>query len=139
MYLLDTDILSLLHANHVRVSQRIRQVDRATVATTIISKIQILQATYAFILKAADGKQLVRAQYWLSLSESQLNALPIIPIDENVATEFERLRLDRRFRKIGRADLLIAAIALANRAILVTRNLRHFQQVPNLTLENRAD
>jgi len=35
--------------------------------------------------------------------------------------------------------LLIASIALANDALLVTRNLRHFRQVPNLRLENWAD
>jgi tRNA(fMet)-specific endonuclease VapC len=41
--------------------------------------------------------------------------------------------------KIGRADLLVASIALANRATLVTRNLRHFREVPGLSLENWVD
>jgi len=42
-------------------------------------------------------------------------------------------------KKIGRADLLVASVALANRAVLVTRNLRHFRQTPNLELENWVD
>ncbi|MGH9677814.1 MAG: type II toxin-antitoxin system VapC family toxin, partial [Candidatus Acidiferrum sp.] len=48
-------------------------------------------------------------------------------------------RQDRKFRKIGRADLLIAAITLANRATLVTRNLRHFRVIGGLRVENWAD
>jgi tRNA(fMet)-specific endonuclease VapC len=42
-------------------------------------------------------------------------------------------------KKLGRADLLIASIALAHGATLVTRNLRHFHQIPGLYTENWAD
>jgi tRNA(fMet)-specific endonuclease VapC len=34
------------------------------------------------------------------------------------------------------ADLRIAAVALAQDLILVTGNVRHFQRVPNLRVEN---
>ena len=37
------------------------------------------------------------------------------------------------------ADLLIAATALARGYLLVTRNTRHFQRIPNLQMENWAD
>jgi tRNA(fMet)-specific endonuclease VapC len=49
------------------------------------------------------------------------------------------LRQDRKLKKIGRRDLLIACIALAHRAKVVTRNLKHFRQVPGLLVENWAD
>jgi tRNA(fMet)-specific endonuclease VapC len=45
----------------------------------------------------------------------------------------------RRLRRIGRADLLIASISLAHRATLVTRNVRHFQQIPRLIVTNWVD
>jgi tRNA(fMet)-specific endonuclease VapC len=46
------------------------------------------------------------------------------------------LRVVARFR---RADMLIASIALAHRATLVTRNLRDFRLISGLILENWAD
>ena len=34
------------------------------------------------------------------------------------------------------ADILLAGIAIANNATLVTRNTKHFNRIPNLKLEN---
>ena len=56
-----------------------------------------------------------------------------------VAAEFDRLRQIKKLKQIGRADLLAAGVALAHRAILATRNLRHFREVSGLRLENWAD
>lgn len=60
-------------------------------------------------------------------------------IDDSAAAEFDRLRREKALKKIGRTDLLIASIALAQGATLVTRNVRHFGQVPRLHVENWAD
>ena len=51
----------------------------------------------------------------------------------------DRLKLSKKLRKIGRADMLIACIALGHDATLVTRNVRHFSDVPGLRVENWAD
>jgi tRNA(fMet)-specific endonuclease VapC len=52
-------------------------------------------------------------------------------------------RIYRTLRHTGNliedADILIAAVALANDAILVTRNVRHFGRVAGLRLENWED
>ena len=63
----------------------------------------------------------------------------MLSFDSGAAVEFNRLRQNKKLKKIGRADLLIAAIALGRRATLVSRNLRDFQQVPGLRVENWAD
>ena len=42
-------------------------------------------------------------------------------------------------KQIGRGDLLIAALTLANRATLVTRNEKGFRKVPGLRIENWAE
>jgi tRNA(fMet)-specific endonuclease VapC len=139
MYLLDSDILSLLHAGHERVGRRREDVDPADVATTIVTKAEILRARCEFLLKAADPEQLFRAQYWLEQSEDLLRSLKVLPLDRRAVEEFERLRSHRELKQIGTRDLLIAAMALASRATLVTRNLRHFRPIPGLRLENWAN
>jgi tRNA(fMet)-specific endonuclease VapC len=60
-------------------------------------------------------------------------------LDAAACQEFDNLRVHRSLRKIGRRDLLIARIALANQATLVTRNLRDFSLVPRLRIENWVD
>ncbi len=52
---------------------------------------------------------------------------------------FDRLRVNKRLKKMGRPDLLIACFALAHKATLVTRNTKDFANVPGLKLENWAD
>ena len=137
MNLLDTDSLSLLLTGHERLVQRVGQAEQ--VAITIVTRIEILQGRFASILKAADGARLLQAQHWLSENERYLANWDVLRFDEAAIAEFDRLRALRRLKKIGRADLLIASISLSRRATLITRNLRHFSQVPGLRLENWAD
>jgi tRNA(fMet)-specific endonuclease VapC len=137
MHFLDTDTLALLMKGHTRVSARVERTER--VAITIVSRIELLQGRFASLLKAADGQQLLLAQHWLDENEQDLNRLIIVPFDAAAAAQFDTLRRHKKLRKIGRADLLIACIALAHKATVVTRNAKDFQQVPGLQVENWAD
>jgi tRNA(fMet)-specific endonuclease VapC len=139
MYVLDTDTLSRLHAGDARLRERQGQFDPAEVVTTAVTRIEILQGRFDFVLKAADGEQLLRAFAWLARSEELLRQITVLPIDDDAAAAFDRLRQNKKLKKIGRADLLIAAIAMAHRATVVTRNLGHFRQVPGLQVENWLD
>jgi tRNA(fMet)-specific endonuclease VapC len=138
MFILDTDIFTLLVKGHPRVVDRNRR-ESAAVALTVITRIEVLQGRFASMVKAATGEVLLLAQARLQYSEGELAKVPIVFFEATAATEFDRLRQDKKVKKIGRADLLIAAIALAQRATLVTRNLRDFRQVPGLRVENWAD
>jgi tRNA(fMet)-specific endonuclease VapC len=139
MYLLDTDTLTHLHAGNSNVVDRLRSVAAVEVGITIITKVEILRGRIDYLIKAETGANLLKAQELLFRTEKLLNDLLIVPIDRSASSEFDRLREVSKFRKIGRADLLIASITLANRATLVTRNLRHFKQIPGLKLENWVD
>ena len=139
MKIIDTDILTHFLGGRERIVERFRQ-ETDEVATTIVNRIQILSGRFATILTAGHGQELRRAQRLLDQTVEGLAKIPrVISIDGAAADEFDRLRQNKKLKKIGRADLLIASIVLANRATLVSRNLRHFQQVSGLQLENWAD
>lgn len=137
MYILDTDTLSLLFAGHPRVLSRQNTINSSEIAITIITRVEMLQGRFDFLLKAASGAELLRAQHWLDDTARSLSQVHmVIAIEINAANEFDRLRANKKLRKIGRGDLLIAAITLAERATLVTRNAKHFNQVPGLKIED---
>ena len=58
----------------------------------------------------------------------------VLPFDEHAADTFEQLRQQRV--RIGTMDLKIASIALVHNATLWSGNLRDFQQVPGLHVED---
>lgn len=138
MILLDTDTLTLLFLGNVAARRRLESA-RDNVATTIISRIEMLRGRFDAVVKAADAKQLQQAFRRLVETETQLATWSIVPIDYATAEQFEKLLRDKKLKKIGRGDLLIASIALAHRATLVTRNLRDFEKVPGLTAVNWLD
>lgn len=139
MHILDTDTLTHLYSGRKRVVERLTMLADPDVGTTVISQIEMLRGRHEFMLKAATGTELLRAQQLLSKTEELLAQTTIYSIDDQAAAYFERLRAYKNLRKIGRADLLIASIALSNRPVLVTQNLRHFRQIPNLRLDNWVD
>lgn len=139
MHLLDTDTLSHFWARHERVVRRVAEVDDTEVGTTSITKSEILRRRCENLLKAETASEVLKAQQRLDQSEERLSRLLVVPFDEAAAEQFESLINVDRLRQIGRADLLIASVALANNATLVTRNLRHFRRVPNLSVVNWVD
>jgi tRNA(fMet)-specific endonuclease VapC len=139
MYLLDTDTLTYLHAGHPRAIERLRALADPNVVTSVITRIEILRGRFDFVLKAATGLELIKAQYLLTRSEDLLAQIVTLPLDRRAANEFDKLRTVKHLGKIGRTDLLIASIALSHRATLVTRNVRHFVQIPDLVVVNWID
>src|SRR4029077_5769742 len=100
MILLDTDMLTLLFQGHAGVRSRLRSAEE-DVATTIIRVSRCCGDVLTRFFKAADADQLRRAHRRLLDSESQLQTVPIMPIDESVAQQFEQLLRNKKLRKIG--------------------------------------
>ena len=71
------------------------------------------------------------------LVEAYLERLAILDWTNEVSGHYARIRseLERSGKPIGNMDLLIASHAVSQRMILVTNNLKHFSNVPGLTVE----
>ena len=139
MHLLDTDTLTHLQKGNEQVKLRLLQAKDFEFGITIITKAEVLRGRIEFLLKAENADSLERAQRFLLESESLLEQIPTVKFDKNSLAKFDELRQNSKFRKIGRADLLIASICLVHRAVLITRNVKHFMQFPNLQVENWID
>lgn len=72
------------------------------------------------------------------MDRALLPNLSVLPFDTEAARHYGSIRagLERRGTPIGDADIRIAAIALAHGFTVVTGNVRHFQRVPGLSVEN---
>jgi len=88
-------------------------------------------------LKYGAGKSQAR-NHALAELDRFLATFESLPFGDSAADQYGRIRasLDREGTPIGPNDLPIAAIAVANGAILVTNNSREFARVPNLRWEN---
>ena len=65
-------------------------------------------------------------------------AFPCLAFDEKASRHYARIRSDLQAsgQMIGPNDLIIASIAMANDATLVTHNSSEFRRIPGLTLED---
>src|SRR5688572_18188336 len=136
-YLLDTDVFTLAYLAKHGLRDRIAA-ERATheVMISLVTWIEVLRGRFDAVLKAADGTALARTQGLLRASEAYLAEFRVLSFDGAATAAFDRLHADKTARKAGRNDLLIACIALAHRATVVTRNAKDFALVPGLTIEN---
>jgi tRNA(fMet)-specific endonuclease VapC len=133
-YVLDTDHLSL----HFRGSQQIRRklalFPPDEIAITVISAEEQLRGRLAQIRKASNNDSLATAHRKFRQAIYDLAKLNILEFDSGAITILEDLKQHRL--RIGSQDMRIAAIALANNAIVITRNRIDFGQIPGLTIED---
>jgi tRNA(fMet)-specific endonuclease VapC len=73
----------------------------------------------------------------VSLIEANLSRLSILDWGDSPTFHYARIRaeLERLRTPIGNMDLLIAAHAVAERAVLITNNVKHFGAVRGLAVE----
>lgn len=72
------------------------------------------------------------------VQEAFLDGLTSHDFDDRAVEQYARIRgaLDASGTPIGAMDYLIASIALAHDLVLVTHNLREFERVPGLRIED---
>ena len=138
MIVLDTDHLSVLERNTAPGSTTLRahlaHLSPDEVVTTIISYEEQMHGWMAYLAQSRSVAQQVVAYGRLLQHLDNYRRIPILEFDEAAAGVFQRLRRARRH--VGTMDLKIAAIVLSRDALLLSKALADFGQVPGLQVED---
>jgi tRNA(fMet)-specific endonuclease VapC len=129
---LDTDHYSLIQRGNPQVLDRFQQIDPAEIHITIITVQEQIKGRFKNIDEAKNSSKLVQSYDWLQTALADFNKLSVLPFDEKAYSYYEQFRSQQL--RVGSQDLRIAAIVMANEGILVTRNRRDFEKVPNLSI-----
>lgn len=122
-YLVDTNVLSeaTKPVPHVRVIEWL-QAHRleSGVSSIVLAELEL------GILVLAAGQRRVRLEQWFKQLQT---AIPVLPFDAHVASEWARMTADLKVKGLSMAvqDSLIAATARAHRLTVVTRNTTDFR------------
>ncbi|HEX7880294.1 MAG TPA: type II toxin-antitoxin system VapC family toxin, partial [Candidatus Eisenbacteria bacterium] len=119
----DTDVLiDFLHGVEPGAGRIAAELETGQLRTTVVSRVELLAGA--------------RSPRQETVIRELLAAVPSLPLDDAAAEHAGRVRreLDAAGSAIGLGDCLIAGIALANQAILLTRNRQHFEPVSGLSL-----
>lgn len=137
MVVLDTDVLTILQRaqgeRYARLAARLAASGQE-VHVTIVSFEEQMRGWMASCAAARTPEQYAIASNRLNELLVDFSERAVLPFASQAVTEFTRLKAAKL--KVGTMDLRIAAIALAHAATLVTMNLRDFQKVPGLPVED---
>ena len=137
MYVLDTDHLSLLewnNANALTLQIRLDAIPPEQITTTVVNYEEQMRGWLERAARAKTRDQMISAYSRLELHIKSFGDIPLLPFDAKAADAFEQIM--KANTQVGTMDLRIAAIAIANNAVVLTRNTRHFGKVPGLLVED---
>ncbi len=125
-HLVDSDWLIDASGGVPRAIQLIGRLSFEGLGVTIISVGEVYEGAFALPDPAVA----------LAAYQDFLNDFAIILLTESIMIVFGRIRsrLRQQGQLIPDMDLLIAATAIHHDLTLVTRNLRHFERIPDLRL-----
>jgi tRNA(fMet)-specific endonuclease VapC len=138
MIILDTDHLSALEypesARATRLTELMEQRDDEVFVTTAISLEEQMRAWLAAIHRTREvHDQIVYYDRLVGLIDFHIR-LEILPFTKSAADRFAAQRSQRV--RIGTMDLKIASIVIEAGAMLLSANLRDFERVPGLRVED---
>ena len=126
-YLLDTNVLSrLVRAPPPQLVHQMRHAGERNLCTSIVVACEL-----RFGARKTGSAELT------SRIDQLLGSLDVLPLEAGVDAVYAELRfaLEARGQPIGANDLLIAAHALEQQAVLVTENVGEFARVPGLRVQ----
>jgi tRNA(fMet)-specific endonuclease VapC len=134
LYILDTDTLSLYQHGLPDLVSKVGAHPPHELAITVVTVEEQLTGWYSLLREVRGPDEEVRAYERLGEAIPLLARWKILPMSHSALMKYEALkRLNLNVRKM---DLRIAAIVLECGGVLVTRNVRDFQRVPNLQVQD---
>ncbi len=131
MFIFDTDIYTnvMRKVPSETLLNRLKKVPRRDQFTTTITIAEV----YYGVMKASNRPRLLKL-----FEDVLLPRATILPFDFSAAKKYGEIRnfLEKQGTPLAHADLQIVSIALSMNMTLITGNLKHFQRVPQLTVEN---
>lgn len=127
-YLLDTNIVIYVIKQRPPAALAVFNQQRGRMAVSAI--------TLAELVHGAEKSSDVTRN--IAVVEDFVSRLTVLPYDDKAAWQYGNIRaaLEKLGQPIGINDLHIAAHARGNGLTLITNNLREFERVPGLLLEN---
>ncbi|BDI05661.1 type II toxin-antitoxin system VapC family toxin [Sphaerotilus microaerophilus] len=128
LYMLDTNALYELVRNpHGPLAQKLNTLEPDTVCTSIVAACEL-----------RFGAERKASAPLTQRVDQLLRALTVLPLDTPADEHYADIRATLECSGIpgGNHDLFIAAHARSRGMTLLTRNLREFQRVPGLTVED---
>ncbi len=129
LFMLDTNIcIYIIKRKPVQVLQKLITLN---ISDVVISTVAMSELEYG-VAKSSQPDQNREAL------SNFVAPIEIVAFDEQAAFHYGQIRthLEREGKVIGPMDMLIAAHALSLSCILVTNNVREFERVPGLNVEN---
>ncbi len=128
-YVLDTNIcIYIAKQSPSEVLEKFFTLQVGAVGMSLITHGELLYGTY----RSRDSK---KAQ---NILKELITVIPVIPFDQKVAQHYAEIRanLSSKGILIGNNDLWIAAHVRSLNKILVTNNIKEFERVQDLNIEN---
>lgn len=137
LYVMNTDHLTLFQRNDPNVVSRVVEVRRHTLDalfTTVVSMQEQSKGRLAQINSAKDSRKLELA--YKRLKETFVLFADLDVLDYSAVADARFREFRKAGVRIGTQDLRIASIVLSNEGVLLTSNLRDFEKVPGLTIQD---
>lgn len=128
-YLLDTNvIIRYLNQRSTNIIEKLRSIEKEQIVVCSVVKAELFYGA-----KKSNNPELT-----LKKQKEFLDSFKSLSFDDRCSEIYASIRatLSKRGLIIGPNDLMIASIAIANRAILITHNSAEFNRISELQIED---
>lgn len=130
MFLLDTDTLIYNMKGDAKVQKNLRQHINDPISISVITLMELYYGAY-------KSQKVANNLAKIKMLEQSIEIIPV-GLESTEIFGLLKAQLESDGNRLDDFDLIIASCAMSHNLILVTNNIRHFQRIDGLKLENWA-